>query len=115
MNSNRDLEQDQPLRQALREWEVGTALPQRFHEQVWQRIARQQAQPEPTIRHILAEFIQALVPRPRFAWTYVALLLVLGAAGGSVVAQKQNTRSETDLGSRYIRSLDPYQTAALNR
>src|SRR5438477_1836004 len=107
MDLNRQAENDRILREA---WVVDTPLPPRFQEQVWQRIAQQKARPKPTlatIRDLLTQVIHDVLPRPALAWSYAVVLLLLGAVGGSVAAQRQNTHLDTVLGSRYVRSLDP--------
>ena len=109
MNLNRKSESDEPLREVLRQWTVDTPLPPRFQEQVWQRIARAEATPEKTFWALLTSFVEAALPRPRQAYSYAAVLLLLGVAGGAWAAQRENNRLEAALGSRYVQSVDPYQ------
>lgn len=109
MNPNQIPDDDQALLQVLRQWTVDAPLPLRFQEQVWQRIARAEAQPAPSLWASITRLVEVLVPRPKFAFSYVAALFVLGVAAGSLVAQARTRRLDADLGSRYIQSLDPYR------
>jgi hypothetical protein len=104
-------EGDNALGQLLRQWTPDAPLAPRFQEQVWQRIARAEARPGPTLRASLSRWLEVVLPRPRFAFAYVLILLTLGVAGGSLAAQLKTSRLETGLGLRYVQSLDPYQGA----
>ncbi len=108
MKPNQTPEEDEPLGRFLRQWAVDTPLPPRFQEQVWQRIARAEAQPAPTLWVSLARWLEVVLPRPRFAFSYAAILLVVGVAAGSLAAQARTSRLETDLSLRYVQSVDPY-------
>ncbi len=108
MKPNQTPENDESLRQVLHEWTVDASLPPRFQDGVWQRIARAEARPAPSPWSSLARLVEVVLPRPRFALSYVALLLALGVAGGSLAAQIRTRRMQTDLGQRYVQSIDPY-------
>ena len=114
MKPNQTPEGGDSLRQVLRQWTVDTPLPPRFQEQVWQRIARLETQPAPSLRASFSRWVEVLLPRPKFAFTYVALLLVLGVAAGSLAAQARSRHLDADLGLRYVQSLDPYRADVLN-
>ena len=116
MKPNHQLEDDQ-LREVLREWTVAPPLPPRFQEQVWRRIARAEAKPQPAKRlwSWLLHLAEMNLPRPNFAYSYVAILLLLGVVGGAWAAQRETNRLDAALGSRYVQSIDPYQKVALNR
>jgi hypothetical protein len=107
-------ENDEPLRQALRQWTVDTPLPPRFQEEVWRRIARAEAMPQTTFWTRLFGLAQMALPR-KLAYSYAAILLLLGVVGGAWAAQRETNRLDTVLGSRYVQSIDPYQKVALNR
>ncbi len=115
MKTNQTPEDDRALRQVLREWKVDTPLPPRFEEEVWQRIARGEAQPAPTLWASLWPWVEVLLPHPRFAYSYMAALLVLGVVGGSLAAQVRTKAIEADLSLRYVQSLDPYYADASHR
>lgn len=114
MKPNQTPEDDGPLRQTLREWTVDAPLPPRFRDGVWQRIARAETRPAPGLWSSLSRLVEVVLPRPRFALTYVALLLAFGVAGGSLAAQIRTRRLQTDLGQRYVQSVDPYQGHSTN-
>jgi hypothetical protein len=115
MNPNQKPEEDDALNGVLREWRVKEALPPRFEEEVWQRISRAEAQPQRSLRGAFTQWVEAIFVKPKFAFSYVALLLAFGVAGGSWAAQRENVRVETTLGTRYVQSVDPYQATAMNR
>ncbi len=115
MKPNQTHDDDQSLRQVLRQWTVDTPLHPRFQEQVWRRIARAETQSAPSPWGSLARWIEGLLPRPRFAFSYIAALLVLGVAAGSLAAQVMTRRLNADLGLRYVQSLDPFRAETPQR
>jgi hypothetical protein len=108
-------ENDEHLRALLREWVVDAPLPPRFQEQVWQRIQRADARPKTALWPALLRLADVLLPRPKLAFAYAAVLLAVGVAAGSWTAQIQSSRLDTALGLRYVQSVDPYKTVALNQ
>ena len=117
MKPNPEPENERRLDELLHRWTVATPLPPRFQERVWQRIARA----EPTVQAApgfwaeLRRLMDAYLPRPQFAYSYLGLLLLLGILGGAWAAQRESNRLDTALGSRYVQSLDPYQKVAFER
>ncbi|HEV2393181.1 MAG TPA: hypothetical protein VG146_12560 [Verrucomicrobiae bacterium] len=111
MKPNHEPDKDRALDKVLKQWVVDAPLPPRFEEQVWQRIARTEARPAPTFLASLSRLIEAALPQPRFACSYVAVLLVLGVMAGSWAAQRETSRLDAALGSRYVQSIDPYRKA----
>ena len=83
MKPNHQSENDEQLHEALRQWIVDTPLPPRFQEQVWQRIARAETKPQTTITFWawLLHFVEVNLPRPKVAYSYVAILLLFGCLG----------------------------------
>jgi hypothetical protein len=112
MNANRAPEEDAALDKVLGQWKVNSTLPPRFQEQVWQRIAKAQAQPEPVAWVGLWRVVEAILPRPRFAYSYLAVLLASGVAAGSLAAQIKTNRLDSELSMRYVQSIDPYRADA---
>jgi hypothetical protein len=49
------------------------------------------------------------------AYSYAAVLLAFGIAAGSLTAQMKSNRLESDLGHKYLLSIDPYQQAVASR
>ncbi len=111
MSANQRPENDEALNQVLRQWEVEAPLPRRFQEQVWQRIARAEAEPavSPGPWAELWRLLGVVLLRPRFAFAYVAVLLAVGVAAGSWAAQVKASRIDSDLSLRYVQSIDPYR------
>lgn len=114
-NLNQEAENADPLRDILRAWTVEASLPPRFQEHVWQRIARAEAQAQGGAWDVFVSWLQLLLGRPKIALSYVTVLLALGTAAGSWMAQVQSSRMDEALGKRYVQSVDPYQAAALNQ
>lgn len=108
-------ENDEHLRALLREWVVDAPLPPWFQEQVWQRIQRADAPPKTAPWPALLRLADALLPRPKLAFAYAAVLLASGVAAGSWTAQVQSSRVDAILGLRYVQSVDPYKALPLNR
>jgi hypothetical protein len=109
MKPNQNPDNDERLRGVLREWVVDAPLPPRFQEQVWQRIARSETRPEPTQWAGLLRLVEVILPRPKFAFAYLSVLLVFGVAAGSVAAQITTSRLDSKLSLRYVQSIDPYR------
>ena len=102
---------DEQLRSALREWVVDAPLPPRFQEQVWQRITRTEARSAPGFRVAgFFRWLEGALPRPKVAFSFVAALLVLGVAAGSVAAQVKSSHLNAALSERYVQSIDPYRS-----
>jgi len=115
MKPNQEPEKDRALDKVLGQWTVEASLPPRFQELVWRRIAQAEARPAPGFWAALTRVMEVVLPQPKFAYSYVAALLILGVAAGSWAAQKQNNRVESSLGTRYLQSIDPYQPASPGR
>lgn len=115
MSANRNPENEDALNKVLRQWTVDTPLPPRFQEQVWQRIAKSEAPTEPAPWAGLWRLIEVVLPRPRFAYAYLAILLGSGVAAGSVAAQMKTNRLDSELSMRYVQSIDPYRADALSQ
>ena len=114
MKANPDPEKDRSLDQVLEQWVVKSSVPPRFQEHVWQRIARTEAPPENKVGiwALIRGMIETNLPRPKFAYVYVASLVLLGVVSGAWAAQRETSRLKADLGSRYVQSVDPYFKAA---
>jgi hypothetical protein len=108
MKTKQPADSDERLGAVLREWQVDAPLPPRFQEQVWKRIARAEAPVASPFWAGLNRLFEAVVPRPAFAYSYVAALMVLGVAAGATTAQMKNHQLGTTLSARYVQSVDPY-------
>jgi hypothetical protein len=112
MKPNQDPENEESLDRVLRRWNVGTPLPPRFQEQVWQRISRAEIQPRTTLWAGFLRLVEVGLPRPRIAFAYVAAWLVLGVVAGTATAQLRAGHLEATLSARYIQSVNPYHAEA---
>ena len=97
----------------LKEWRTNAALPPGFQEAVWRRIERADSAPAPTapsVWTVIAHCIGTVLPRPALATAYVAVLLAVGVTAGWAQARQETARVNGELGERYVRVLNPYQT-----
>lgn len=102
-------ETDEALRTELRAWTVTASLPPGFEEKVWQQVARAERQSKSGVGALFLLWIEDFLSRPSIAASYVALLLLIGSATGYWQAHGRVAAAETDLGSRYVQTVDPYQ------
>ena len=113
MKANEPGDHEEALRKVLKEWRVGAALPPRFQEEVWRRIEQAERAPAPiapSVRAFITHWIGTVLPRPALAASYVAILLAIGVTAGWAQAHRETRRVKNELGERYVRVLDPYQT-----
>src|SRR6266540_5702841 len=113
MKTNEPGNQDEALRKVLKEWRTDAALPPGFQEAVWQRIERAERVQTPTAQSswgFIAHWIGTVLTRPALATAYVAVLLAVGVTAGWAQARQETARVMGELGERYVRVLDPYQT-----
>ena len=110
MKTNEPSNHDEALGKVLKEWRTDASLPPRLQEGVWRRIARVQAPAAPPVWAVIAHWIGTVLPRPALATAYVAVLLAVGVTAGWAQARQENARVKGELGERYVRVLDPYQT-----
>jgi len=110
MKSQDEGNSDRLLHQALREWKVKDRhLPARFHEQVWRRIERIEAQAHATLWNQVVDSITNSLARPSLALSYVTLLLMAGLLAGYLQARLEKAHTVETLSSRYVQMMDPYQ------
>lgn len=107
------IEQDAKLRALLRECGITATLPPRFCEGVWRRIAQREQEPTALAALWTAfnRWMDAKLPRPALAVSYVTILLVIGAGAGWAQAHQEKARVSSELSARYVQSVDPYQNA----
>src|SRR5438270_12833317 len=75
-------ENDAALSNTLRQWQISEPLPPRFREQVWQRIARAEAETPEAPWAQFTNWISQVMSRPSLAASYVTLLLLTGLFAG---------------------------------
>jgi hypothetical protein len=110
MNIHESGNRDEALHKLLKEWRTDAPLPLGFQEAVWRRIELAQAPATPSVWAAIADWIGTVLPRPALAASYVAILLTIGVSAGWTQARQETARVKGELGERYIRMLDPYQT-----
>lgn len=109
MKPNRPATGKDPLENLLLEWRVETNLPPRFEEQVWRRIAIEEArQLETGGWHRFRSVLEMLFLRPAFAGACVFALVLTGLAAGWWQGNREVARLDDSLGQRYVQSVAPF-------
>ena len=105
---------DESLRDRLRDWDVDPNVPPRFQADVWTRIREREETRETTG---WAAFLRWLFPS-QTAWqlaAVTALIMVAAGAGlGTANASSANARTRVAFAERYARSIDPYLQLTIN-
>jgi hypothetical protein len=101
---------DNALRQTLRTWQVSETLPPRFPERVWQRIAREEAQPARSLRRQLLDLLEKAMLRPSLAAGYLTVLALAGILVGYQQARLDTARTFETLSARYVQMVAAYET-----
>jgi hypothetical protein len=99
---------DDSLRERLRDWEVDPTVPNRFQADVWTRIREREEDREATG---WAAFLRWLFPSRtawRFAAVTAAIMIAAGAGLGTTTAASANARTRAAFAERYARTIDPY-------
>jgi len=107
---NEERQDDPHLRKLLHAWKVDETLPARFEERVWRRLSLEPAAGTTTIWTNAVAWISQALARPALAASYLAVLLAAGLAAGYWHARVDNAHVAHQLGSRYVRLLDSYET-----
>jgi hypothetical protein len=105
---------DESLRDRLRDWDVDPPVPPRFQANVWTRIREREVAREATG---WAAFLRWLFPS-RIAWQLAAvtaaIMIAAGAGLGTTTAASANARTRIAFAERYARSIDPYLQLTIN-
>ena len=109
MKENDPAAKDEALSKLLHTWKAEAQLPPRFQEAVWQRIERADAELKVSLWQTLRARIEAAFARPALAAAYVAVLLFAGLGTGYWRAEDRSAQVESELRSRYVQNVDPYQ------
>ena len=99
-----------PLDKKLRTWKVTAALPPRFEENVWKRVAALDKSPAVSFWRTVEERLARAFLRPAFASAYLALLLAAGLGTGYWQARSKTESVDKALAAKYVQAVDPYQT-----
>jgi hypothetical protein len=100
-------ENDRSLGGVLGQWKVDATLPPRFQENVWRRIAQQEAKVSP--RPSFITWLEAAFKRPALVTSYVTVLLFIGLTTGYLRGHDQTMREQSQERTLYVQSVDPYQ------
>ncbi len=109
MKENDPAGKDEAFSKLLRSCKTEASVPPRFQEAVWHRIERAESCVTLPFWRILAARIEAAFARPVLASAYIALLLVSGVGAGYWHAEDRTAQSQSELRSRYVQTVDPYQ------
>jgi hypothetical protein len=101
-------ENDPLLSDVLGQWKVDATLPPRFQENVWRRIAQQEAKARP--RQSFTSWIEAAFKRPALVTSYVTVLLFIGLTTGHLRAHDKAVQEQSHERTLYVQLVDPYQT-----
>ncbi len=97
------------LRDALHAWSVNATPSPRFEQAVWRRIAQSET---PTgFVDSLFRFFTAAFSKPMVAFSYVAILLGIGAGLGYLRSGQHKYEARTQFESMYVQSVNPYHGA----
>lgn len=108
---NQDRDNDAGLEVLLQTWKVQQALPPRFHERVWQRLALEPSVGPKVLWLAAVQWLSGALARPSLAVSYLAVLLAAGIAAGYWRGRSDSAHITDQLGSRYVRLIDAYETA----
>src|SRR5215469_7402224 len=109
MRSNQPADNDESMRKLLREWQVENALPPRFQEQVWKRIADTETNFALSLWTRVRSLVEAALNRPVLAASYLTVLLLIGTTAGRQQGQAKAAHVESQFQVRYVQMVDPYQ------
>ena len=111
MDGKQDGNRDESLNRVLREWAVESVPPPRFREGVWRQIAADEGGVEGGFWEGLWHWVGVKLPRPAYAAGFLAVVLALGVVGGAATAQAKARRLDSEMGMRYVQSVDPFAAA----
>ena len=100
---------DDALSNVLRDWRTDAMLPPGFQQGVWRIIDQKKCVPRFSPMEFLHLWLTGFVSRPAVAAAYVGALIFVGFTAGWSQGQRDSTRLQGELASRYVQSLDPYQ------
>jgi hypothetical protein len=109
---NDEQQDDSQLRKVLQAWKVEETLPPRFEERVWRRVSLEPAPGPSTLWTAILDRLSRTFARPVLAASYLAVLMAAGVAAGYWHARLDNAHVARQLGSRYVRLMDSYESAS---
>lgn len=109
MSEDHPIEKDEALSKLLKTWKPEAQLPPRFQEAVWRRIESAEAARPPSLLQTITIWIERTLARPALAVSYVTVLLLTGVGVGYWHAEDKTAHAESELRTRYVQTVDPYQ------
>ncbi len=109
MNNDPNIPPGDDLKRLLSAWQVSGSLPPRFRRQVWQRIARQEAEGRPGPWASLVNLITVALARPALAMSYLMVLLAAGVGAGYWHARNENAQLSHEMQARYVHMVASYE------
>ncbi len=110
MDTNKPSNDDRAFRKLLKEWRMEASPPPHFQDSVWRRIERAKAPASRSVPRMISDWFATALAHPAGAAAYIAVVLVVGGGAGWTQAYEKTARVREELGRRYVRALDPYQT-----
>jgi hypothetical protein len=108
---NDDRENDARLHGILQAWKVQESLPPRFEERVLHRLTLKPSIGPMAVWSAALQWLSGALARPSLAASYLALLLAAGVAAGYWHGRMDSAHVTDQLGSRYVRLMNAYETA----
>ena len=108
MNATHSNEGDARLGRLLQEWNTDSALPPRFQEAVWRRIAHADTPLKVPGWAELRKSFEAAFRQPALAIAYVTALMIVGIGAGLLQAREKASQVDHTLQARYLQTVDPY-------
>ena len=111
MNRDGTSDEDERLSQLLQTWRVDEPLPPRFGQDVWRRLAHDEAMraaaPGVGLLERLKPWWEASVRRPAFAAAYLGMFLAAGLSIGFWQAEHYADATEAAWRAAYVQSVSP--------
>ena len=92
-------------RDLLSQWKINATLANSFNSGVWRRI---ESTRQPTFGELFAAWLTTVFARPAVAGAYTVIALAIGLLAGNLHASNVTHRTQAQLETRYIQSVDPY-------
>lgn len=112
MNNSPEKRGIDPLTKLLQEWKPDATLPAGFEASVWNRIDAAAHSPDHAASLVatIRMWLNDLVARPQLGFAYVVFLIMIGMTAGWTQGQREAARVQEGLATRYVQTLDPYQS-----
>lgn len=100
------------LEALLKSWQVPARPAPDFEAAVWARIRARKPEGLESFWAAVRAGLETLFARPAVAFSYLALITILGWGAGYVRAETRAAQTRAELAQRYLHLIDPYQPAA---